>query len=164
MFFALTSVRIVRVFVYFNYNSHTYKVHNKTFCIWYKSQFPNEKTFSWCPVVFQKWKRISVFDTASTLGLCTERATEKGLDLALHLVSNLTIKCWQLACCAGLKDTSFSTPRIYHFLWALYVCFCVGNKSVFISVLKCHLNSWQRGDAMLECHFPWSGASHLTAS
>lgn len=142
------SVRIVRIFVYFCCSSHTYKVHNKTFCIWYRSQFLNENTFSWCPVVFQKWKRISVSGTASTSGLCIEWPTEKGLDLASHVVGNLTNKGWQLACCSVLKDTSFSTPRIYHFC-ELYVSFCVGNESVFISVLKCRLNSWQRVDAML---------------
>lgn len=45
-------------------------------------------------------------------GLHTERRTEKGVDLALDLVSNLIIKGGQLTCCSFLKDTSFSIPRI----------------------------------------------------
>lgn len=69
------------------------------------------------PDVFQKRKRIPclVLQVLQP-GLCTERPAAKGLDLALRLVSNLISKAGQLTCCSVLKDTSFSAPRIYHFL------------------------------------------------
>lgn len=156
-----TAVRIARIFVYFSYNSHTYKVHSKTFCAWYKSQFPNEKTFSWCLVVFQKRKGISMFGTANTSARFVHWTTY--WKRAWFGFTSCSLKVDNLLAAQSWKTPRFPLPE--------YIIFC----EIYASVSVC--GKWERihlsfkmplkflteSGCDVRCHFWWSGASHLTA-